>query len=116
MSFKRTRVRGWWNFPEEPKDHEAIPDGLGLGVREERDPDGQLFIWLRAHSNPVARWAYSPYIVLGKYAEPQHDGSLFYVGDWTKRGINADTTKHPHLLMAIAKIQEIINAYNDENS
>lgn len=99
----RYRNRRWWEeYREKPKDHEAIPDGLGLGVREERDRDGQLYIWLKPGIIP------HPYVVLGKYAEPQEDGVEYYVGDWTKVGVNPTTTKHVHLIMAIAEVHRII--------
>lgn len=99
----RYKDRRWWEkFKEKPKDHAAIPDGLGLGIKEERSADGQLFIYLKAGL------ILNPYIVIGKYAKPQEDETEYYVGDWTKPGVNPTTTKHVHLMMAIAKVHEII--------
>lgn len=95
MAFKRWRAN-----EEEPKAHEEIPDGLGIGVREERNDRG-LFIYLEAALIPT------PYIIVGKYKVTQPDGTEYYVADWTLPGVNPKTTKHEHLLMAIAKVHEI---------
>lgn len=99
----RYRNRRWWEEHRElPKDHASIPDGLGLGIREERDADGQLYIYLKPGIITT------PYIVLGKYAEPQENDVEYYVGDWTRVGVNPVTTKHVHLIMAIAQVHKII--------
>ena len=99
----RYKSRRWWEeFKEKPKDHAALPDDLGLGIREERDATGQIFIYLMPSLIP------NPYIVLGKYAEVQEDGSEYYVADWTWPGVNHKTNKHIHLIMAMADIHRII--------
>lgn len=96
------RKRKWsWETPEEPKAHEEIPDGLGIGIREERDPLGQLVIYLEPSLIPT------PYIVLGKYKVTQPNGAEYYVADWTLPGVNPTTSKHDHLLMALAAVHEI---------
>lgn len=112
---KRWKRRSWED-QEQPKAHEELPESLGLGVREQLMESG-LYIWLEPRENPGG-FAFHPYIVLGKYAEPQWDGSIFYVADWTLKGVNAPTSKHDHLLTAVAAIIEIITTYDerDENA
>lgn len=107
----RKQRKKW--VPEKPKDNYDIPDGLGLGVHEERDPSGQLFIYLQLQP--------SFYIVLGKYSKsgPKYGwisrsdrNNPYYVADYTHAPvISGGTTKHEHLLLAIAKVHEIIEDF-----
>lgn len=119
IDWTKTRAfrRRWWDvYEEEPKDHETLPDGLGVGVREERQGDG-LYIYLDPPSHHLTKLALTPYIVLGKYLEPQYDGSLYYVADWTKKGVNAHTTKKfDHLMLAISAIYELAETYETERT
>ena len=96
-------------MPEFPKDHENIPDSTGLGDVEVRSGDGSLMIFFEG--SPTTKQA--AYVILGKWLTPQHDGAEFYVTDKTKaRGFgNAPVSRHEHLLMALAKIAEIREAY-----
>lgn len=92
--------------PEEPKDNEDIPEGLGIGVKEERDLYGQLAIYLQPDPNASKKWAITPYVILGKYKDGR-----YYVSDWTQHRVNLKVTKHEHLLTAIAQIHELAEAY-----
>ena len=119
MVFKKGRG-GWWyahvHSPELPKAHDELPDSLGLGIKEELEPDKGLYIWLEPRDNAdPGKFAFHPYIVLGKYEYAHQDGSLFYVADWTLKVVNPSVSKHEHLLMAIAAIQAIIETYEQED-
>lgn len=102
MAFKK-----WRRFAdaEKPKDHAALPDTLDTGYHEERDVDGQLFVYLQ--EQPAL------YIVLGKYAQPQRNGNLYYVSDYTSQPtlLAAKYYKFDHLLLAIAQVHELIQAF-----
>lgn len=99
------------DFQEAQKDNDAIPDGLGLGlgIHEERDPDGQLFIYLQFQP--------TLYIVLGKYMadrpEPYYVADYTHTGPWVTHEGNQGqvVTTHEHLLMAIAKVHELIEDF-----
>lgn len=102
MMSKRNKRRHWWD-PEDPKAHDEIPDGLGIGVQEHRDGDGQLVITLGGNDR----------LVLGKYARPRWDGRQFYVAN--RIGLqwfdNPITTYHEELLMAVSQIVDIAEGY-----
>lgn len=88
--------------PEGKKDIEGMPDTLGF-PDEERRENGEIAIYLKRQPDR--------YIVVGKFAH-RHDG-MFYVtykrhGNWFA-GI---TTKHDHLIMAMAKVMEHIEKFN----
>jgi hypothetical protein len=104
--------RNWSDFySEEDKDNHAIPD-LGIGMREERDSDGQLYIFFHPR-----RHVPSPYVVVGKYAQPRKDGTEYYVADWTMPGVNpVMTTYHEHLLQVVARILELQQLSEGTNS
>lgn len=115
FDFTKLRRKRWWgDTSEEPKAHEELPDSLGLGIREELQDNG-LYIWLEPKADP-GNFAFHPYIVLGKYKEPQWNGMQFYVADWTMKSVNAPVSKHEHLLTAIAAVHEIIETYNEGTS
>lgn len=91
------------SFYEADKDHEGVPEGLGFGIKEERDPDGQLFIYFQLQP--------AMYVVLGKYTQGDEP---YYVSDYTHSGPwmagnrqGSIVSRHEHLLMAIAKVAEI---------
>ena len=90
---------------EKPKDNEAIPDRLGIGVREWRDNTGQLVIYIQ--EQPAF------YIVLGKYAETRIPNSTpYYVADYTHAPvISGGVSRHEHLLLAIAKVHELVEDF-----
>ena len=107
--------RRWWKQrAEAPKSNLEIPDGLGIGVKEERDASGQLFIFLQLQ--PARD------IVLGKYASEQREHP-YYVADYTYTGpwMTSDrkqglvTHKFEHLLMALAKVHEIVEDFERRN-
>lgn len=100
---KQSKGRKWTrsSLIEASKDHEAIPDGLGLGIYEERDATGQLLVYLQ----------YQPtmYIILGKYSKGDYP---YYVADYTHAPLlSGGTTKHDHLLTAIARVHELIEDF-----
>lgn len=100
-----------WRRPneEKPKANDEIPDGLGLGMYEERDAGGQLYIYLQRQP--------ALYIVIGKYADPgwvnpHFTSGQYYVADYTRNGpFDHVTTKHEHLILALAKVHEIVEDY-----
>jgi hypothetical protein len=95
------------------KAHDEIPDGIGIGVREERNTNGELVIYLKgSRTTKDAAW-----IVLGKYAEPRDDGKIYYVADRTEThwADVAVTTYHEHLLMAVARVYEFQTRYKDHH-
>jgi hypothetical protein len=103
--------RQWWdNPPELPKDHEAIPDSLGVGVFEARQEDGSLAIYFYSVYG-------KPYVVLGKYAEPKPDGSLYYVSlrnhTW---GAAMSVSYYEHLLPAVARILELKEEFDESRA
>lgn len=107
MSSKRNKM-GWWAnlpAPEAQKDHENIPDSLGIGRYENRDANGQLVIYFGNHSNPMA--------VLGKYREPLRDGSIFYVSHRKNWAAPPDVNKFDHLIPAIAHIVLLKEKYDE---
>lgn len=99
---------------EKPKLHEEIPDGLGIGISEARNPSGELIIFLKGNATSKdAAW-----VVLGKYKEPRSDGNQFYVADRTTAhwADVAVTTYHEHLLMAVARVHEIKDRYDVDHN
>lgn len=89
--------------PEEPKDHEALPDTLGTDYDEERNEAGLYIILNR---QPTL------YIVLGKYRHQQEDGGLYYVSDYTINPMHHyKVHKFDHLLLAISQVHEIISRF-----
>ena len=96
---KRARRRYPWDEDELLKAPLELSEGLNVGIREEFDSNGQLFIYLKPGK------VITPYIVLGKYAT---DERVYYVADWTKQGLNPTTTYHDHLMLAVAKIMELV--------
>lgn len=101
---KKAKYRPWWEeFKEAKKSHHLVPD-FEIGERQERDADGQLTIYLKRGLIPT------PYVVVGKYAEPRDDGTEWYVADWTQPGVNPTTSYHDNIIMALARIHELIEA------
>lgn len=94
-------------MPELEKDHDALPDNLGIGVHEERDEQGQLVIYLEGNRLTL----YSFRMVLGKYEHSTPDGSLFYVWHKPKEFWSTfhayDTKKFEDLIMAVSFIVQL---------
>jgi len=107
VDFARLLKRG---KPEKPKAHDEIPEGLGIGIFEERNPSGELVIFLKGSRLESG----SAWVVLGQYANPDKDGNVFYVADRTSTHWSdvAVTTKHEHLLLAVARIHQIKDQYH----
>lgn len=99
--FRQAKARTHRANREAPKLNNEVPF-LGISNDEERDSAGQLIIYLEG-SRGRKGW-----VVLGKYANPRDDGNQFYVCD--KRHsyyANGLTTYHEDLLMAVAKITQL---------
>lgn len=113
MSSKRNKM-GWWAnlpAPEAKKDHQYLPDTLGIGEVEERDADGQL----RIYFGGVKYARRGVHAVLGKYMYPQDDGSIFYVRMMkTAWAALDDVEKFDDLLLAVAHIVTLKEKF-DEN-
>jgi len=116
MSYNRKKVKGWWNQVEKPKANGDIPDSLGIGVHEYRNGDGELMIFFLGTRLTVKSY----YVVFGKYREPREDGRQFYVADrslefknWAQRAV---VTYHEDLLMAVSRIMEIKNQWDERHA
>jgi hypothetical protein len=98
---------------ERPKAHEDIPEGLGIGVFERRNEQGELQVYLKGNNTT----SFSEWVTLGKYAKPRDDGRQFYVADRTKTTWAAPpiTTYHEDLLMAVSRIMEIKLQWEERN-
>ncbi len=105
MSYKLWRRNGWTE--EELKDIEGMPESLGF-PDEERKENGDLHVFLQRQPDH--------FVVLGKFKEVW-DGA-YYVADRTKGGWATEhwTTHHNHLLLAVTRVHEIIEAYNQRTT
>lgn len=91
---------------EEPKAHDELPDGIGMGYPEERDTTGQIIISLTGYAR----------IVVGKFKHPRTNGNEYYV-TFKPDGMlrNGEVSTHDHLLTAAARIAEIIEEHENAN-